>query len=177
MEFTLRPWKEDDLESLVLYANNPKIAANLRDMFPHPYTETDGRGFIERATGHQPNNVLAIDVEGQAVGAIGIHPQTDIYRKNAEMGYWLAEPLWGNGIMTRAVVRMVDYGFKNWDITRIFAVPFETNTGSQMVLEKAGFILEARFEKTIYKNGQFLDELVYAARRNTWKGPVPKLAI
>ena len=60
---------------------------------------------------------------------------------------------------------MVDYGFQHWDINRIFARPFGTNIASQRVLEKAGFVLEARLEKTIFKNGEYLDELIYAVRR------------
>ena len=67
------------------------------------------------------------------------------------MGYWLAEPFWGKGIITEAIKQMIDYGFKNFDINRIFARPFGTNIASQKVLEKTGFKLEAKFEKTFYK--------------------------
>ena len=101
---------------------------------------------------------------GRARGAAEA-PQADVHRKNAELGYWLAEPYWGQGIITRAITRMVSYGFEHWDIHRIFARPFGTNIASQRALEKAGFVLEARFEKTIFKNGEYLDELVYAIRR------------
>lgn len=165
MQFTLRPWQTTDLDSLVHYANNPRIAQNLMNRFPHPYTAENGRAFIAMCIQPPPAHILAIEVEGKAAGGIGLHPQEDVYCKNAELGYWLAEPYWGKGIVTAAVVQMVEYGFANWDFTRIFARPFGTNTASQRVLEKAGFTLEARFEKTIYKNGQFLDELVYAVRR------------
>jgi RimJ/RimL family protein N-acetyltransferase len=78
------------------------------------------------------------------------------------MGYWLAEEYWGLGIMTEAVKQTIEHSFKSFDITRIFARPFSTNLASQRVLEKAGMKLEARFEKTLFKNGQFLDELVYS---------------
>ncbi len=165
MDFLLRPWSENDLDSLVKYANNFKIAKNLTDKFPHPYTRENGKMFIKMVTKPEPPTVLAIDIGGEAVGAIGLHPQADIMCKNAELGYWLAEPFWGQGIMTKAVKLMVDYGFKNLDIARIYARPFGPNIGSQKVLEKAGFMLEGRFEKTIFKNGEFLDELFYAVRR------------
>ncbi len=94
----LRPWALSDLDSLVMYANNWNIAKNLTDKFPFPYTESSGRGFIEYATKDAHNYLFAIDIDGQAVGSIGIHPQDDIHRKNAELGYWLAEPFWGRGI-------------------------------------------------------------------------------
>lgn len=165
MNFTLRPWQLDDLENLMNYANNYEIAKNLTNHFPHPYTRESGESFIAMATKEEPFSIMAIDVEGKAAGAIGIHPQADIFCKNAEMGYWLAQPFWGKGIMTRAIIQMCEYGFKTWEINRIFARPFGSNMGSQRVLEKAGFGLEARFEKTIFKNGGYEDELVYALRR------------
>lgn len=165
MNFTLRPWNINDLDSLVSNANNKKIAQYMTDQFPHPYTIEKGKAFIEFATKGSPLHIFAIDINGKAVGGIGVHPQMDIQCKNAELGYWLAEPFWGKGIVTKAIGQMIDYGFKNFDIDRIFARPFGTNKGSQRVLEKSGFVLEARFEKTLFKNGEYLDELVYAVRR------------
>ncbi|MCB0640863.1 MAG: GNAT family N-acetyltransferase [Phaeodactylibacter sp.] len=165
MEFKLRPWRMDDLPSLLQYADNANIARNLTDKFPHPYSEEAGKGFLERVIQGNPPSVLAIDVDGVAVGAIGVHPQEDIMCRNAEMGYWLAEPFWGNGILSSAIPQMVRYGFEHFDIDRIYARPFGSNRASQRVLEKAGFVLEGRFEKTIYKWGRYEDELFYAVRR------------
>jgi len=166
MSFSLRPWTINDLESLVKFANNKKIANFMTNKFPHPYTKENGLQFIEFALKQTPNSIFAIDVNGQAVGGIGIHPQDDIHCKNAELGYWLAEPFWGQGITTKAIIKMVDYGFITFNINRIFARPFGTNSASQRVLEKTGFKLEARFEKTLFKNGEYIDELVYAVRRD-----------
>ena len=165
MEFLLRPWKIDDIENLARHANNPKIPKWLMDGFPNPYTKEDAEAFIKKQLEANPIQGMAIEVKGEAVGAIGIHPQKNIFRKNAEMGYWLAEPFWGHGIMTGAIREMVSYAFKTFDVTRIFARPFGTNIGSKRALEKAGFILEARYDKTIYKNGEYLDELIYAVRK------------
>jgi len=165
MQFTLRPWHINDLGSLVQYANNYNIARFMTDSFPHPYAEENGRNFIAFATKDNPVRIFAIDIDGRASGGIGLHPQSDIQRRNAELGYWLAEPFWGKGIITEAVKQIVDFGFKNLDIDRIFARPFGTNTVSQKVLGKAGFTLEAKLEKTLFKNGEHLDELIYAVRK------------
>jgi len=86
-------------------------------------------------------------------------------KKNAELGYWLGQNYWGNGIVSRAINEMVVYAFRTFDITRIYARPYSTNLKSQHLLEKNGFVLEARIEKNIFKNGEFLDELIYAVRR------------
>lgn len=166
MQFILRPWQITDLQSLVQYANNPRIAQNMMNGFPHPYTTESGEAFIAMAMRSTPANIMAIEVEGAAAGGIGLHPQSDIYCKNAELGYWLGEPFWGKGIITNAIAQMVAYGFQQFDITRIYARPFGTNGASQRALEKAGFKLEARLQKTIFKGGVYQDELIYATRKN-----------
>ncbi|MBA2329201.1 MAG: GNAT family N-acetyltransferase [Flavisolibacter sp.] len=165
MEFILRDWKEDDLESLVKYGNNYEVARFMADVFPHPYTMDAGKVFIAMANSQSPRHIRAIEIRGEAAGGIGIHPQQDIYKKNAELGYWLAEPFWGKGIITKAIKHMLHYGFLNFDVDRIYARPFGNNTRSQKALEKAGFVLEARLNKTIFKNGEYLDELIYSVRR------------
>ncbi len=165
MNFTLRPWNDNDLDSLVKYANNPGIAKNMTNKFPHPYTVEAGKSFLKMATSGSPTNIFAIDINGEAVGGIGIHPQDDIHCKNAELGYWIGEPFWGKGIISKAIPQILNYGFKTFDINRIFARPFHTNIGSQKVLEKAGFKLEAKIEKSLFKHGEYLDELIYAVRK------------
>jgi [ribosomal protein S5]-alanine N-acetyltransferase len=165
IHFILRPWHLDDLDHLVRFANNKKIACNLTDAFPHPYSREDGIAFINKFKDDDPLRVFAIEIDGIPCGAIGISPQPDVHRKNLEMGYWLAEEYWGKGIVTEAVRQIIDYGFKTFDINRIFARPYATNLASQRVLEKAGMKLEARFEKSIYKNGQLLDEFIFSIRR------------
>ncbi len=161
----LRPWQNSDLDNLVKYANNKNVANMLMDRFPSPFTPEIGEEFIQRNSRHTPENVLAITNNGQAIGGIGIHPLEDIFMKNGELGYWLAEEFWGQGIMTRAVPQMVNYVFNNFALERIFARPFGSNLGSQRVLEKCGFILEATLYQTIFKNGKFEDELIYAIRK------------
>ncbi len=165
MEFKLRTWQVTDLLSLVKYANNENIARWLTNAFPHPYTEEDGKAYLAMIANDNPVKVFAIEVNGEAVGSIGLFPQSDIHEKSAEMGYWLAEEFWGNGIMSGAIREIVEYGFRTFDIVRIFARPFATNERSQKVLEKAGFHFEARLQKALYKNGELVDEIIYATFR------------
>ncbi len=167
---TLRPWHIDDLETLVIIANNVNIAKYMADVFPHPYTIENGNAFIDLAINDAkkipPNAVrFAIIIDDKPVGGIGLHLQSDILRKNAEIGYWLAEDYWGKGIITDAIKQIVKYGFDNLDIVRIFARIYGTNIPSQKVVEKCGFKLEGKYDKTIFKNGEFLDELIYAVRK------------
>lgn len=167
INFQLRPWLESDIQSLAEYANNWNVARNLTDLFPYPYSEEDALAYIQHTKAISPQQIFAIVVEGKAVGSIGVFPKPDIFRKNAEMGYWLAEPFWGHGIMTRAIKEMVHYGFETFDVNRIYACPFGSNMGSRRALEKAGFILEATLKNTIFKKDRVEDECIYANRKNS----------
>ena len=164
-EITLSPWKLEEIDILVKYANNKNIADNLTDAFPHPYTVEDGIKFITTYSNYDPPRAFAIRINDKPIGSISVFPQTDIHRLNAEMGYWIAEEYWGMGIVTKAVKLILEYGFKTFEINRIFARPFGTNIASQRVLEKAGMNLEARLNKTVIKNGEYKDELIYAIRK------------
>jgi len=165
MNYRLRPFRDDDAVALSRHANNPNIARFMTNGFPHPYTVEHARNFIEYANRDQPVHIFAIEVNGEVAGGIGIHPQSDIHVKNAELGYWLSEGHWGKGIISAAIKEMVDFAFSTYDINRVFARPFSNNTASQRVLEKAGFELEARLNGTIFKNGENLDELIFATRK------------
>jgi len=167
LDIQLTEWSETLLDKLVEYANNPHIAANMRDSFPHPFTEERGKAFIQYARTSETSKIKAVLYKGALAGSIGLHLQNDISRKNAELGYWLAEPFWGKGIMTEAVKSMTDWGFKHLDINRIFARPFGHNIASQKVLEKAGYQLEAQIKEGFFKNGRFVDELIYARRKSS----------
>ena len=158
----LRTFRTSDARSLAFYANNPNVAENLRDAFPHPYTIGDADNFIRTVSSNPKNIILAIEIHGEAVGAIGIYPQEDVYRKNAELGYWLGEPFWGQGIMTEAAYALVPLAFNHLSIHRIFSNVFEHNLASMKVLEKCGFTREAVHRKAIIKHGNILDELVFA---------------
>ena len=157
----LRDWTMDDADSLVKHADNPHIAEKMRNAFPSPYMTDDAKRFIAMATGPGPNLFLAIDVHGEAAGGIGIHPKSDVRCRSAEIGYWLSESFWGLGIGTEAVSALVPVAFERYDIVRLQAGIFSTNTASMRVLEKCGFIREAVHKNAIWKNGRLLDEIVY----------------
>jgi RimJ/RimL family protein N-acetyltransferase len=158
----LRSWQSGDVESLVAHANNRRIWINLRDRFPHPYTTADGRAFVRASLKMQPETNFAIAVGGAAVGGAGFLLQADVDRVSAEIGYWLGEPFWGRGIATEVLVALTRYAIETHGLTRVFALPFATNTASCRVLEKAGYVLEARLRRSAIKDGTIVDQLQYA---------------
>jgi ribosomal-protein-alanine N-acetyltransferase len=158
----LRDWQPEDAPALAGYADNVKIWANLRDAFPRPYTLKDARAFIARVNAARPQTVFAIATRSEAIGSIGLMPGRDVHRYTAELGYWLAEPFWGLGIMTRAVEALVDYAFRELKLHRIYAEPYCSNPASARVLEKAGFTYEGIMRANAYKQGKILDQALYA---------------
>jgi len=161
----LRSWQKDDLKALLRHANNPKIAANLRDQFPHPYTRRDGIDYLEYAQVQEQVTSFAIEYEGEAVGGVGFLIGRDIARTSAEMGYWLSEELWGRGIATRAASAMSEWAFESYGLTRVFAMAFAHNAASIRVLEKAGFEREGLLRRSAIKNGVVLDQILFAKVR------------
>jgi [ribosomal protein S5]-alanine N-acetyltransferase len=158
----VRSWRAADLDSLVRYANNRHIWINLRDRFPHPYNAGDGRRFIRAARKMNPETFFAIAVGGEAVGGVGYVLQQDVERVSAEVGYWLGEPFWGRGITTEVLAAITNYAIRQHRLTRLFAVPFAYNTASCRVLEKAGYVLEARLRRSAIKDGLLTDQFQYA---------------
>lgn len=166
-DFILREWQPEDYHSVAVVANNKKIADNLRNAFPYPYTEEDAKWYVNDciAKGDRRQLTYAIVVENKAVGSIGVFVQDDVYEKSAELGYWLAEDYWRMGIMSRAVQMICDEAFCKFDINRIYAEPFEHNMGSRGVLEKAGFICEGTMKNGVYKNNRVFSYCMYALLR------------
>ena len=158
----IRSWLPADAESLAVHANNRKIWRNLRDAFPHPYTAADGAAFIRSALAEVPESRFALAVDGQAVGGIGFVLNNDVERVSAEIGYWLGEAFWGRGIMTEAVQSVTQYAIQTHGLTRVYAVPYEWNYASFRVLERAGYTPEARLRRSAIKDGQVIDQVLYA---------------
>jgi len=163
----LRPWRETDAESLARHANDRRIWRNMRDLFPHPYTSDSARRFLTMAIADHADSFLAIEIDGQAVGGIGYTLHTDIERISSEIGYWLGAEYWGRGIMSAVVAAFARAMFK-WrpELERIYAVPIAWNPASARVLEKAGFKLEGTMRRAVFKDGEVVDQWLYALVRS-----------
>ncbi|MBP7497247.1 MAG: GNAT family N-acetyltransferase [Bacteroidales bacterium] len=158
----LRELEEADIDEIVKNANNEKVSINLRDAFPHPYSAEDAKRFLEIVEKQNPKTIFAIEYKGIYAGNISLTPGSDVYRYSAEIGYFIGEPFWNKGIMTKAINLMTTFGFNKLGLIRIYAGVFEFNKASQRVLEKCGYEKEAVLKKAIYKKGTFYDEIRYA---------------
>ncbi|MCX6766423.1 MAG: GNAT family N-acetyltransferase [Candidatus Moranbacteria bacterium] len=166
-KFTLRPFRISDVGSIRKHANDKTVSRNLSSL-PHPYTEKDARFWIGKQIELQrqknPENIVfAIEIGNQVAGTIGLHKIKCGHK--AELGFWLGREFWGGGIMTDAVKDVVNFGFKNLKLRRIYAGVFLSNKGSARVLEKNGFKLEGISKKEVKKDNKFIDAYIFAKVR------------
>ena len=165
---SLRRWTMSDAESLVRHANNPEVAKQLRDRFPHPYRRDDARAFIRAVAAGAPAQNFAIVVDGAARGGLGYQRGSDVERYSAEVGYWLGQEYWGRGIGTEALRLFTTYAFDQLGLLRIFALPFADNAASIRILEKAGYSREGILRSSSVKYGQPRDQAAYAIVNDRW---------
>lgn len=167
MNTKIRKWKKEDAGQLSEMLNNQKILNNLRDGLPFPYTIDDAKEYIRAMLDSDQDQTFAYAItdEDRVIGSIGVFRKDNIHFRTAELGYYIAEPDWGQGHGTRAVKQICELIFETTDIIRIFAEPFARNLGSCRILEKTGFQLEGILRKNALKNGQTEDMKLYALVR------------
>jgi len=157
---TFRDMQSSDKALLVQYLNNPNVTKYLSSRIPRPYSYSDAEWWV--TTGSKVGIVKAITYKNEFVGVIGVTPGEHENSRSAEIGYWLCESCWGNGIATVTVETMTNNIFTNTDIIRLFAPIFSTNVASINVIKKCGYKLEGVNEKAIYKDGKYMDSHLYA---------------
>lgn len=162
MKVILREWNKEDIETLVVLANNKKISDNMRDLFPSPYTMKDAEEWINLNQNRNPATNFAIEADGKLVGGCGFRIKEDVYRCSAEIGYWIGESFWGKGIATIAISLLLEKITSEFPfLVRVYAEIFENNKASMRVLEKIGFHLESIRAKSVIKNNIIMDDHVW----------------
>ena len=157
----LRRLRRADIPELAKLANNRNVWDNVRDYFPHPYSEKDAEFFISSKVSEDPQVTFAIEFEGSFAGVVGLEPQQDVYAHTCEIGYWIGEAYWGKGIATEAVKQATIYAFESLGLHKVYAGVFEFNKGSMRVLQKAGYFQEAILKSSVQKNNKIVDEVRY----------------
>jgi RimJ/RimL family protein N-acetyltransferase len=164
--FKLRPFRTGDEPALVRYGNNRAIWINLTDLFPHPYTFEEAQKWTVIANEKPDDGLnLAIELDGEAFGAVGFERRSDLRRKVAEIGYWLGEPFWGCGIAPAALGMATKIAFERYDFTRLQAGVIGWNPRSMRVLEKVGFAREGVERCAGFKDGKVCDLVIYVRLR------------
>jgi len=113
----------------------------------------------------------AIEVAGRIVGSIGIH-DLDWANRNGALGYWLAPPWRGRGIMTRACVALTTEAFREVGLERLEIRCALENHASRAVAERLGFAHEGNLARAHALHGDFLDVALYAKTAESWLNPL-----
>jgi len=160
----LRELSESDIPELVPLIGAREVAATTLRI-PHPYEEKHAREFLATVT---KENELRLGIRlrstGWLCGGIGLHPEA--HQPQAELGYWMGVPFWGNGYATEAASAVVEYGFQKLKLERIFASHFKGNDRSGRVLRKIGMHHEGSIRHGVMKAGKLLDLESYAITRD-----------
>lgn len=165
-QFTLRPIRKGDLESIARHINDWAIVRNMLSI-PYPYTIKDAREWYRKTRNvarqkKRDRYDFGIEIDDEIVGGIGIFK---ISGHKAELGYWLGRAYWGKGIMTEVVKEITKYGFNELGLRRIYASVFPHNKPSMRVLEKAGYKFEGILRKNVKLRGKLIDEYLFAKVR------------
>jgi len=158
----LRSWKAEDKPALLRHANNRKVWRNLTEMFPHPYTEADVDDWVSIANQSASTTHTAIELEEEAKGSIGVIAREGISCRTGHFGYWLGEAHWGHGIATAAARAMVAHLSTHSQFARLEAPVFGWNPASMRVLEKARPVREGVLKRSVFKDGQLIDSVLFA---------------
>lgn len=147
----LRKITIDDIPSLLRYANNRKIADRIVNI-PYPYEEPTAVfriSYVHQGFKQQSRFVFAIILKEQQelIGEISLH--LDRNKQGAELGYWLGEPFWSQGLTKEAIAAVIKFGFEQLQLTTISASCDEDNIASHKVLEHNDFKLAPSNGKTM----------------------------
>lgn len=173
--WSLRAWRESDVEALAEHAGRPEVWRNMSDSFPHPYTREIARHWVERGHIEFGGDNWAVAHHDQAVGGCGIAAQAGALRCNAEIGYWLAPHCWGRGIGTAVARTLAERAFEDPLVMRVFAPVHAYNPASVRVLEHCGFVREGLLRLSALKAGTVIDRVLMARYRVGASGGVPAL--
>lgn len=164
---TIRSFRPSDAESITRHIGTYSVVRNMLRI-PHPYSLQDAEEWIGIATKPDPQTKFGIAIDDQIIGGIGldVNPSGIPARQHsAEIGYWLGEKFWGRGIATEALNAITEWAFRELRLVRLHAHVFARNPASARVLEKAGYTLEGRMLAHYFRDGEYIDGLLYAKVR------------
>ena len=165
----LRPFRLDDVDDVFAYAKDLEWAQYLGGHIPQPYTRRDAEEFVAHSVlaSWDTNPDFAVELDGRVGGGVGLDvKQTDAI---AELGYAIARPLWGKGLMPEAARAAVDWGFEWLGLAKVYAMVDVRNARSLRVMEKLGMAREGVLRSHASVRGNRIDVAAYGLVREDWE--------
>ena len=163
----LRPFRADDVDGVFSFSSDPEWGRYLE--VPMPYSRRDAEEFVAGAVLFDAGAKLrwAIVHEGHVSGFVNLA----LVAGAAEVGYGIARPLWGQGLVTEAVTAILRYGFGSLGLARIYAYAVVDNEASWRVMEKLGMLREGFLRRHRVIHGEYVDDVLYSIVRGDWSLP------
>lgn len=160
-----------DIPKIIEYAGNRKVAETTLNI-PHPYREEDAVFWINSAnSGFKGRTQYTFAVRRkdseEFIGAIGLRLHVEFLR--AELGYWIAEPFWNQGFATEAAGAVLEFGFKDLQLHKIYATHMVENPASGKVMTKNGMIWEGELKDHTRKGDKFRSIVLYRMIRSEFE--------
>ena len=168
MNVKLIKWTQENKHELIKICNEVD-RSYLSNRLPYPYTEESADWWLGMVSEHDGKDGVfrAIAADGKIVGNISVEQKSDVYCKDAEIGYLLLTDCWSKGIATEAVRQICAEAFSELDIIRITGLVYAANIASARVLEKNGFAREGLQRNAVYKDGKIYDLCLFGKLKET----------
>ena len=165
---TLRPWRLDDVDDVLAYAQDGEWSRYLR-LLPRPYHRSDAEQFVARQIlrDRKTHPGWAVSLEDTVIGGLNLRLRSE--HRLGEMGYSIARRHWGQGFCTEAALAVLDVAFESCgELNRIRAMADEENKSSQRVMEKLGMTKEGVLRQNRVERGEAFDEAWWGILRSEW---------
>ena len=139
----LRGWQENDADSLYKYAQNPNIGL-IAGWQPHTSIE-NSREIIKNVLSADKTYAVVLKQTGEVIGSIGLMMSrseinsAQMTISEGEIGFWIGEPFWGQGLIPEAVCELLRHAFEDLQLTAVWCGYYNGNEKSKRVQEKCGF--------------------------------------
>ena len=161
----IREFELSDEADIHEYASDPEVC---RFMEWGPNTPEETRAFLARnlqSMTAMPRTAfelaIVLQAERKVVGGVGIRIKSERHREG-DVGYVLNRRYWNRGIVTEASRAILEYGFTQLKLHRIYATCDAENAASSKVLEKLGMTYEGRKRQNAFEKGRWRDTVMYA---------------
>jgi RimJ/RimL family protein N-acetyltransferase len=157
----IRAIEKKDIDEIMKWVNDPEVKSNL--LMRYPVSQYQEERWIEAAlaTDNQRNKTFALETkDGVYLGGIGLH-QIDWENSNAEVGIVIGKKeYWNKGYGTDAMMAMLNFGFNQMNLHRIYLRVFEFNQRGIRSYEKCGFKREGILRQDRYRQGQYYNTIM-----------------
>ena len=171
----LRPWEDADAEILYKWASDPDVGP--RAGWPVHTSVANSLEIIHGPLGGPETYALVLKETGEPIGSAGLFPPEEFCSPadlpegavQLELGYWIAKPYWGRGLVPEAGRELLRHAFEDLGCVMAHCSHFDFNAQSKRVIEKLGFTYHTTRETVCSQLGEKRTDVCYILPREEWE--------